>query len=150
MIVGSGKDLLFSCEEELKNFVKENKLEGSVRFTGYVNVDDIHEYVKSSDIFVLPSESEALPVSLIEAMACGLAVITTQVGGIKDFIRHNENGLLVNVGSFKQLYNFIETLIEDDTLAIKIGQNAILTVKEKYSKASVAQSYINLFSKFKI
>ena len=74
-------------------------------------MDDIHEYVKSSDIFVLPSESEALPVSLIEAMACGLAVIMrSAVGGIKDFIRHNENGLLVNVGSFKQLYNFIETL----------------------------------------
>ncbi|HVO76330.1 MAG TPA: glycosyltransferase family 4 protein [Ignavibacteriaceae bacterium] len=147
LIVGSGKDILFSCEEEIKNFVKENKLEGSVRFTGFVNSDEIHEYVKSSDIFVLPSESEALPVSLIEAMACGLVPIVTPVGGIKDVIKNNFNGLLMNVGDFKQLYHFIELLINNENLLKKMGENALLTVSQKYSKSIVLKSYIDLFNK---
>jgi glycosyltransferase involved in cell wall biosynthesis len=149
LIVGSGKDILFSCEEEIRNYVKENKLEENVRFTGFVNVDEIHEYVKSSDIFCLPSENEAFGISLVEAMACGLAPIATKVGGIKDIIQHNFNGLLMNVGDSKQLYDYIELLISDENLLKKMGENAILTVSQKYSKSIVVKSYIDLFKKLK-
>jgi glycosyltransferase involved in cell wall biosynthesis len=149
LIVGSGKDILFSCEEEIRNYVKENKLEENVRFTGFVNVDEIHEYVKSSDIFCLPSENEAFGISLVEAMACGLAPIATKVGGIKDIIQHNFNGFLMNVGDSKQLYDYIELLISDENLLKKMGENAILTVSQKYSKSIVVKSYIDLFKKLK-
>ena len=145
LVVGSSRNLMYSCEDELKKYVQENKLEKNVIFTGYRN--DVHEYLKSSDIFLFPTEDEAFGISLIEAMACGLAVITTSIGGIKDFIKHYENGLLMNVGDFDQLYNHIELLLKDDELTDRIGQNAIQTVKNKYSKISVAESYIALFEK---
>lgn len=144
LIVGSGKNLTYSCEDDIKEYVHKNKLEESVIFTGYSN--NVDEYLKASDIFVFPTEDEAFGISLIEAMACGLPVITTHIGGINDIVKHNENGLLTDVGNSDQLYNCINLLLNDNNLIERIGKIAFQTIATRYSKSIVVQNYINLFN----
>ncbi len=141
LLVGSGKDLRFSCEEELKEYVKKNNLSDSVIFTGKVNFDKVHEYLKSSDIFVFPSNDEAFGNSLIEAMACGLPSITTSF-----IIQHGYNGYSIEIESFNQLYYYIDLLLKNRELIDELGRNALQTSREKYSKSIVVQSYIKLFN----
>lgn len=143
LIVGSGENLTYSCDDELRDYVRDKNISESVMFTG--KVYNVHEYLQSSDIFCLPTENEAFGISLVEAMACGLASIATSVGGIKDIITHAYNGYLIDMRNFEQLFFYLDLLLNNDAQVIRLGENAHLTVKDKYSKYSVAQKYINLF-----
>lgn len=149
VVVGSGGNSAYSCEDEIKEYVKENKLENSVIFTGNVNVKSVHEYLKSADIFIFPTErGEGLPNSVLEAMACGLVIVTNPVSGIADVIKNNVNGFLMEAGNIEQYCNHLDMLNKDDRLLNEISRNAVMTISEKYSKSIVVQSYIDLFNKF--
>lgn len=143
LIVGGGSKDLHDCEANLKEYVDYNGLQNSVCFTG--NVTNVSEYLQASDIFVFPTENEAFGISLIEAMACGLPVISTPVGGIKEILTHGQNGLMVEVGNFEQLHDSIQTLITDDYLSASLGKAALQTVRNRYSRETIAKKYIELF-----
>jgi glycosyltransferase involved in cell wall biosynthesis len=142
LLVGSGENSVYSCEDELKEYVKKNGLENSVIFTGKIHFDKVPEYLQSSDIFVFPSDDEPFGNSLIEAMSCGLASISTSF-----IIQHDYNGYLIEAQNFKQLYHYLDLLLKNNQLIDELGKNAIRTVDEKYSKTIVTQRYINLFNK---
>jgi glycosyltransferase involved in cell wall biosynthesis len=143
LLVGSGGLDIHNCEKELKEYVKEKGLENSVLFTG--NVSNVHQYLQASDLFVFPTENEAFGISLIEAMACGLPVISTSVGGVKDIIKHGENGLAVNAGDFQELYDALNLLITDSILSAALGTAAWQTALESYSANIIVQKYIEFF-----
>jgi glycosyltransferase involved in cell wall biosynthesis len=143
VLIGSGGFDMHNCEDELKKFVKAKGLEESIYFAG--EVDNVHEYLQASDIFVLPSEEDAFPLALVEAMACGLPVISTPVGGIKEIITDRQNGLLVQARDFQQLYQVISGLIGDPTLSASLGTAAVQTVQERYSAGIIIQKYCELF-----
>jgi glycosyltransferase involved in cell wall biosynthesis len=143
LLVGSGGLDIHNCESELKKFVVENDLQESVHFTG--DVHNVHEYLQASDIFVFPTEREAFGISLVEAMACGLPVIATAAGGIKDILTHQHNGLVVEAGDFQGLYAALEYLLTDTALAVRLGKTARQSVQESYSVQIVARKYVNLF-----
>jgi glycosyltransferase involved in cell wall biosynthesis len=145
LLVGSGGLDIHNCEKELKKYVKENGLENSVHFTG--NVNNVHQYLQASDLFVFPTENEAFGISLVEAMACGLPVISTSVGGVKDIVKHNENALVVNAGDFQELYDALDLLMTDTTLSAGLGKTARHTIHERYSDHTVIKRYITLFNK---
>jgi glycosyltransferase involved in cell wall biosynthesis len=96
LLVGSCQGFSMDCEKELRDYVCAHKLVDSVHFTGEVH--DVERYLQASDVFVFPTESEALGNAAIEAVACGLPCIGSNVGGVPDVIYHNVNGLLVPVG----------------------------------------------------
>ena len=144
LLVGSGGLDMYNCEAELKAFVQANGLEHSVRFTG--DIHNVHEYLQASDIFVFPTEKEAFGISLIEAMACGLPVIATPTGGIKDIVVDQQNGLLVEAGSFQQLHEGLRRLITDASLAGTLGSAALLTARSRYARDVVLENYIELFT----
>jgi L-malate glycosyltransferase len=135
---------MHNCEADLKEFVQAKGLQHSVRFTG--DVHNVHEYLQASDIFVFPTEKEAFGISLIEAMACGLPVIATPTGGIKDIVVDGQNGLLVEAGSFQQLSDAIHRLITDAQLAGMLGRAARVTALTRYAREVVLGRYIELFS----
>lgn len=143
MLLGSGGSDIHNCEQDLKIYVKINDLGDSVQFTGSVN--NVNEYLRASDIFVFPSENEAFPLSLIEAMACGLPVISTSAGGIKDILKNGANGLVVQSGDYQQLYDATAKLITDTTLSDSLGQAAWRSVRLRYTTESVADEYTDLF-----
>jgi glycosyltransferase involved in cell wall biosynthesis len=104
----------------------------NVSFMG--QLDEPASYFQSSKILVMPSRSEGLPTSMLEAMACGCVPVVSNVGNIRDVARHEENVFLVNdYKDIKSFTKYIRNLLSDENLRSKMCQKGILTVNEKYS-----------------
>ncbi|MEH2544087.1 glycosyltransferase involved in cell wall biosynthesis [Bradyrhizobium sp. AZCC 2262] len=99
-------------------------IDDRVKVPGWLDSAAINEVLGQTDIFVLPSFAENLPMSILEAFACGIAVIATPVGAVEDVITHESNGLLVPVGDVDALASAIRRLIEDGTLREALGAAA--------------------------
>ncbi|MDX1436535.1 MAG: glycosyltransferase family 4 protein [Anaerolineales bacterium] len=143
LLVGTGGLDIHNCEPELKGFVRRHQLEGAVRFTG--SVDNVPEYLQAADIFVLPTEDDAFPSSLVEAMAAALPAVSTPVGAIQSIISDGQNGLLVDPGEYKQLHGALQSLIDDPDLRSRLGTAAWETVQENYSADTVTEKYLHLY-----
>jgi glycosyltransferase involved in cell wall biosynthesis len=143
LLVGAGGLDIHNCEAELREYVRENSLQDRVFFPG--SVQNVPEFLQASDIFVLPTEDDAFPGALIEAMACRLPVITTPVGAIKTIIETDNNGLLVQPGNYQQLYDALELLLSDAALAERLGNAGRQTVQNRYSAEIVTCQYEQLF-----
>jgi glycosyltransferase involved in cell wall biosynthesis len=144
LLLGSGGIDIHNCEAELKAYVRSHGLQESVHFAG--DVRNVHEYLQASDIFIFPTESDAFPLALVEAMACGLPVISTPVGGIKDIITHLHDGVIVEAGNYQQIHNALDAVITDTALAARLGAAAWRTVQDRYSAENVTQKYVTLFT----
>lgn len=145
LLVGPGGLDIHNCEAELKLYAVTHRLRESVHFIG--SVDNVHEYLQASDIFVFPTESEAFGISLIEAMACGVPVISTPVGGVKDILQHRQNGLVVQPGDPGQLFEALDALMNDTALAVRLGDAARHTAQHRYSAEIVTEAYAVLFER---
>ncbi len=143
VLVGAGGNDIHNCEDELKQFVAQQDLSDSVRFTG--DVEAVAPYLQASDIFVFPTENEAFGISLIEAMACGLPSVSTDVGGVKDIVSDGENALVVPVQSPEALARALQRLLGDSALSERLGVEALATVMERYTSTAVGERYRELF-----
>jgi glycosyltransferase involved in cell wall biosynthesis len=110
--------------EEARSLAAKLNLEQHVTFAGWVEPQQRGELLSEADVFVLPSYNEGLPMALLEAMSWGLPSITTPVGGIPEVITHKDTGLLVNPGDVQQLAEALESLIENESLRLDIGNAA--------------------------
>jgi len=102
-----------------------------------------------SDILVIPSiitkegDTEGLPVTIMEGTAAGLPIITTNVGGIKDIIKNNQNGILIQEKNSGQIAKKIDYLINNKKFAQKISRNALMTSR-KYDWKIIGEKNIKL------
>jgi glycosyltransferase involved in cell wall biosynthesis len=142
VLVGEGSGDMHDCEAALREFVARHDLDTRVRFTGAVA--RVEDWLRAADVFVFPTENEAFGLSLVEAMACGLPSVTTQVGGIRDFVRHGVNAWVVEPNDAAGLAAGISTLLERPDLAARLGLAARETVLQRYSEAAVADAYQRL------
>jgi glycosyltransferase involved in cell wall biosynthesis len=115
-----------------------------------MSTSDIARYYNFADIFILPSLStktgtEALGLSLLEAMASGCAVIGTSIGGIPFVIKDGHNGLLVKQKDSKELTKAIITLLKDKKKSQKLGNNAAGFVRKNYSLEKISKDFIKLY-----
>lgn len=140
LLVGSGKNHFLSCEQELKDYVAGNNLEESVTFTGYV--ENVDEYLQLSNFFIFPSENESLSNALIEALACGLPCIASDVGGIPDTVKDGVNGFLLPKGDESAWINAMEKLVSNPTLARQMSSNGRNRILERNSIKTVANKYL--------
>lgn len=106
----------------------------------------ICNYLKAADIYTLPSRHEGFPVAPLEAMACGLPIVATEVSGIPDILEDNENsgGIRVPCENSTQLALAIERLLEDRELRQLLGENARQRLETHFSLLSVGQKLRNL------
>ncbi len=118
--------------EAARALVQSRGLQRTVEFTGWLSRSELHDVLRSSDIFVLPSHHEGLPNAMIEAMSAGLPVIVTPVGGIPDVITDQMNGLLVPVNDPRELASAIGTLLRDAALRRRLGDAAYSTAKRRF------------------
>ena len=144
VLVGSGGNDIHNCETELREFVTQNSLDGSVTFTG--DVEGVAPWLQASDIFAFPTENEAFGISLIEAMACALPSVSTDVGGVKDIVQHNQNAIIFEAGNAKHLAESLAKLITDQQLRESLGQAALQTIRDKFSTEKISAQYFELFS----
>jgi len=109
-IVGTGSE-----ESKLKTWVKDKGLD-SVFFHGAVRNNEMPNYLDKTDILLNPTNVDNLPMSLIEAFASGVPVVSTQVGGIRDLVGE-ETALLVGAGDYREMANKVIDLLEHPSLA---------------------------------
>lgn len=131
-------------EENLKNIVESNNLENSVIFEGFKI--DVHEDIKKADIFVLSSDYEGMPNSLMEAMAMGFPVIATNCpcGGPRELIQNGINGLLVDSGNYAEMEKQIISLIEDRNLN-KALSNCAKNINDTHSLNNICNQWKEYF-----
>jgi glycosyltransferase involved in cell wall biosynthesis len=130
-------------EKRLKNQTFRENLGPSVVFQG--ETDNVGELLARTDIFVLPSFSEGLSGALLEAMASGLPVVATAVGGTKDVVVDHQNGLLVPPGSADTMAKAIAELLDNEDLAARLGQRARETVEQGFSLELMIARYIETY-----
>jgi len=133
-IAGDGYSRAF-----LERRAKELQL-ADCRFFGYVN--DLAAYLCSLDVFVLPSFSEGMPLVNLEAMACGIPVITTDVGGTAEVVHHGINGLVVSPRSVNELVAAIRLFATNETMRTACAENARrIAVAEFGSERMVCETF---------
>ena len=146
LLAGTGGLDIHNCEAELHAYVKANGLEKVVRFLGPVR--NVPQYLQASDLFVFPTENDAFPSSVVEAMACALPVITTPVGAIKTIVTDRKTGLIVQPRNQEQLFDALNVMLSHSALASHLGRAAWETVQDRYSAGTVTGKYLSLFQKF--
>lgn len=105
---------------EVEQVIIDAGLSERVKLPGYLRGEDKVAVLSGSDIFVLPSYSEGCPVSMLEAMAAGLAIISTPVGGIPDILHDGENGVLLKSADPDLIYDALHRLLSSPELLMKI------------------------------
>ena len=125
ILVGDGKE-----REMLETLSKQLSINNSVQFVGIVPHEKVHTFLQQADVFVLPSISEGFPNVILEAMACGLPVIATRVGGIPDIIIDGTNGYLVEVKDAHAIAERILLLLQNEILKKEISANNEQKVKK--------------------
>ena len=143
LLAGTGGLDIHNCEAELRDSVKSAALEKDVIFLGAVQ--NVPEYLQAADLFAFPTENDAFPSSIVEAMACALPVITTPVGAINTIVTHRQSGLLVQPGNFEQLFEALDILLSDRVLALQLGQAAWQSVQHQYAVENITSQYLALF-----
>ena len=108
-------------------------------------VDDTASLYAAADVFVLPSESEGLSNSLLEAMSSGVAVLASAVGGTAQTVEHDKTGLLFGKDNAGEARKQIERMINDNELRTRLGTGARLEVERRYSIARVAERLLELY-----
>lgn len=135
LVVGEGSE-----EQRLRAMAVEG-----VQFTG--QVQDAVPYLQAADLFVLPSSTEGLSNSMLEAMSCGLPVLATTVGGAPDVIHHGESGFLIPPENVDALRAGLETLLDDPAMRFSLGSNARSRIVAHFSLDSVAGRLATLYGR---
>jgi glycosyltransferase involved in cell wall biosynthesis len=117
--------------KELEKFIKETKLLG-INLLGSMPRIKVFEILKKSDIFVLISDWEGFPYTILEAMSCGLAIIASDVGGTREAI-NNECGILVKRKNQQEIKHALETLLKNPSLIKEMGINARERLEKEFS-----------------
>lgn len=141
VLVGEGNK-----RQEIGQMIKKLGISDSVALLGNLPHDQALKEIKKSVVFICPSLAEGLGVVFIEAQACGVAVIGTNVGGIPDVIQDNENGLLIEPKNSEQIAGALVKLLKDKNLADRLSQKALETVK-KYDWKNVIELIKSLYDK---
>lgn len=122
---------------KLKALVRELGLQERVAFTSWLSQEELIKRYQQADIFVLPSIEEGMPNVLLEAMACGLPVVATNVAGSRELVKHGVNGLLVPPRDKKALAMAIQEVLNDKS---RMGKES-LALAARYSWQEAAKDY---------
>jgi glycosyltransferase involved in cell wall biosynthesis len=131
--------------QKLKEQVRSVGLEEKVIFLGRVDRKKLIQIYQNATIHVLPSIYEGLPTVLLEAMACGLPVVATNIGGNREIISSNINGLLVPPGSPEEMAKMVTMLWNDESLRKRIGDSARETILKKFTWDIIVNDFVNVY-----
>ncbi len=136
-----GTDFFDDYSENLKKSIKSNNLEQNVFIYGLKN--DINNIINQSEICVITSDSEGLPVAFLEYGLNKKAVVVTNVGEISNIIRTNKNGILVPTNNADLFSEALIMLINNHELRLNFGEQLFQTISNDYSEKIVVKKYLN-------
>ena len=134
-----------NLKEQLEDQIADLRLEENVKLLGFRR--DVKQLLRIMDVFVLPSLSEGLPLSVVEAMAASLPVVATDVGGLKEIVSDGETGYLVESGNAAVLADKVSTLLTDKNLRKRMGNKGRKVALDRFSLESMIDNYQNLYEK---
>ncbi len=135
LILGSGPE-----ENSIKNISKSN-----IHYLGYLPKEKTISLIRGSDILIQPSLIEGISSTILEAMACKVPIITTNVGGNKEIIKHNKTGILIEPKNSEKLLTEIMNLLDNQNNKDNLVNFAYSTV-QKYDWMTVGQFYLDLYN----
>jgi len=138
LLVGDGPERA-GLEEQVRQFA----LSDHVRFAGFRS--DVDAVLSAADLFVLPSLMEGMPNALLEAWAASLPVVASEVGGLAEVVDSERTGLLVPPKNAPALADAIDRVLRDRGLARRLGEAGCQQVRDRFSVATVARNYENLY-----
>ncbi len=141
ILVGDGEE-----RELLESLTDSLGIRECVEFAGRVPHERVQDYMNLAEVFVLPSLSEGFPVTILEAMACGLPIVATRVGGVPDIIEDGANGYLINTKNPEQIAEALLKLLQDEQLREDISGNNREEVR-RYRWDSVAATLEGIYQK---
>jgi glycosyltransferase involved in cell wall biosynthesis len=141
VIIGTG-----AKEPQLRAAAVRLNLTARVKFLGYRPNDELCRHLREADVFVLPTLSEAFANVVLEAMACGLPVIASAVGGIPELVEEGVNGLLVPPGDTDRLASAIARMARDPALRRQLSRNNVERVRQKFTWAHAAGQYQSIYA----
>lgn len=131
--------------DRFKEIICEKKLDDYVKVVGWVGEGEKINLLKKVSTVILPSYNEGLPMAILEGMACGKAIISTNVGAIPEVVIENENGIIVEPGNIEQIKNAIKRITSDDEKLIDISLNNIEKINKKYSRRKMHETLNSYF-----
>jgi len=132
-----------ACRTTLEALTRDLGLSGHVKFLGAVS--DIPALLRTASVFVLSSISEGMPVTALEAMATGLPVVATSVGGTPEAVEHGRTGLLVNSGDHAALADALTTVMLSPDLAQRMGKAGRERVETRFSASAMVAHYESMY-----
>lgn len=129
IIAGSGPE-----EEELKSLSKKLDIDSLITFAGWIDADKKKNLLKDSQMLVLPSYNEGLPVAILEAISYGLPIVATDVGDISSAVKDNVNGYLVQPGDIRGLANAMESIFVNQSIWEKMSKESSELAHEKFNE----------------
>lgn len=140
-IAGDGPDI-----EKVEKYIKENKLEEKITLLGFLNSNEVKEYVRKARFIVVPSVwYENCPYSVLETLAMGKPIIGSNLGGIPELVKNNETGLIYKYDNINELTDKIKELFENKDKAEELGKNAKKMAKEDFSKEAYYNKIIKIY-----
>jgi len=138
LVLGKGSE-----EASLKALAEERRISDRIDYAGYV--DNVEDYLKTADVFLLSSHYEAQPLSILEAMAAGLPVISTDVGGIRDIV--TDNGILVPPDDVQAMAQAMVQLRTDELLRQELAGRAAANA-QAYDLSHTVAGYSELYRRY--
>jgi glycosyltransferase involved in cell wall biosynthesis len=139
-MIGNGPE-----RNKLEGLVRKLKIEDSVVFAGERH--DMPEVYASLDIVVLPSLSEGMPMSILEAMAAGKPIVASSVGAIPSVVLPDQTGLLIEPGDLVGLRAAMERLLSDPELRTRLGEEGQTMINRHYSADVMAHKYLHVYQR---
>jgi N-acetyl-alpha-D-glucosaminyl L-malate synthase BshA len=140
LLIGDGPD-----RSECERLARDLDLQKHVVFLG--KQDSLVEILSASDIFLMPSQSESFGLSALEAMSCGLPVVSTSVGGLPELIVHNENGFIAEIGDTERMAKYAVDLLKNEKKYKNFSKNSRDRAVNKFEKELVVPKYLNYYKK---
>lgn len=144
LVVGDGL-----LKKSMEQKVIELQLEDYIQFVGSVPHEKVLEYYNKLSVFIAVSERESFGVSVLEAAACGLPSITSNIGGLVEVNCHNETGIIIEPKNPNKLAESIIKLYEKDTLRMKFGEKARKRVVNDFDWKENVFQMIDLYNRYK-
>lgn len=134
------------CEEELKKYTEQNRLEERVSFTGFLKPEEVRAYMDDADIYLFTSNfEEGWGAVINEAMNSGCAVIASHAVGAAPFlIKDKVNGLIYRSGNLQSLEDALRMVLSDENLRKKLGEEAYRTIAEEWNPNTAAERLVAL------
>ncbi|WP_423479102.1 glycosyltransferase family 4 protein [Priestia megaterium] len=127
VMAGSGEEEAF-----LKQLIGEYNLEGNVKLTGWINTQEKERLLSQSQLFILPSYNEGLPMAILEAMSYGLPIVSTDVGSVDEAVHHHQNGYLIEKKDIVAIYDSLNQIYRSNSLWNTFSDNSRYLAEKEF------------------